>query len=177
VDYPHAQLIDVAEREGHEITGRDFAAGRDVQEREAGLAAEALGAFEPRHAGDLRHRGISGGAEIVRHLLLWVAFLGAAMAAREGKHIRIDIAQRVLPPGLRNIADVLTGMFTTVVCGLLLFASIQFIRTDYGLSTTIPFFNLPIWILELVIPAGYAAVMLRYAAHSVRALVSLVKGV
>ncbi|HVN72095.1 MAG TPA: TRAP transporter small permease subunit [Desulfomonilia bacterium] len=120
--------------------------------------------------------GISGGAEMVRHLLLWVAFLGAAIAAREGKHIKIDIAQRILPPRPKNFVEILTGLFTTIVCALLLYASIRFIRADYGLGTTIPFFNLRIWILELVIPLGYGAVTLRYALRSTQAFLKLVKG-
>ena len=121
--------------------------------------------------------GISGGAEIVRHLLLWVAFLGAAIAARERKHIKIDIVQRILPPGPKNFVEMLTGLFTTIVCSLLLYASIQFIRADYGLGTTIPFFNMPVWILELVIPFGYCAVTLRYGIRCAQAFVKLVKGV
>jgi TRAP-type C4-dicarboxylate transport system permease small subunit len=121
--------------------------------------------------------GISGGAEIVRHLLLWVAFIGAAIAAREGKHIKIDIAQRILPWGPKNFVELLTGLFTTIICGLLLYASIQFIRADYGLHTTIPFFNMPVWVLELVIPLGYCAVTLRYGSRCVQAFVNLVKGV
>jgi TRAP-type C4-dicarboxylate transport system permease small subunit len=121
--------------------------------------------------------GISGGAEIVRHLLLWVAFLGAAIAARERKHIKIDIAQRILPPGPKNFVELLTGLFTTIVCGFLLYASIQFIRADYGMGTTIPFFNMPVWVLELVIPLGYCAVTLRYGARCMQSFVKMVKGV
>jgi TRAP-type C4-dicarboxylate transport system permease small subunit len=121
--------------------------------------------------------GISGGAEIVRHLVLWVAFLGAAIAAREEKHIRIDLAQRMLPPGfLKNLANTLTGVFTTLICGILLYASIQFIRTDYGLGTKIPFFNMPVWTLELIIPVGYCAVMIRYGVRTGQTFVKFLKG-
>ena len=120
--------------------------------------------------------GLSGGAEIVRHMLLWVAFLGAAIAAREGKHIRIDIAQRILPEGPNNILEIITGLFTTAVCSILLYASIVFIRNEYELGTTIPFFNMPVWVLELVIPLGYAAVTLRYLARSIQAAMRLARG-
>lgn len=114
--------------------------------------------------------GISGGAEIVRHLVLWVAFIGAAIAAREKKHIKIDIAQRMLPFRLRCLAEVLTDLFTIIICGILLYASIQFVRSDYEVATTIPFFDIPIWILELVIPLGYGAVMLRYFTNCLQSL-------
>jgi TRAP-type C4-dicarboxylate transport system permease small subunit len=120
--------------------------------------------------------GIIGGAEVVRHLVLWVAFLGAGIAAREGKHIRIDVIYRILPFGLKHFAEILTGLFTTIVCGILLYASIQFIRTDYSLGTSIAFFNLPVWIFEVVIPIGYGIVTVRYAAQSIGSFLKILKG-
>lgn len=120
--------------------------------------------------------GVSGGAEIVRHLVLWVAFLGAGIAARERKHIKIDIAQRMLSYRLRHLSEVVTDLFATVVCGILLYASIQFVISDYGTGTTIAFFDLPIWMLELVIPLGYLAVTVRYSLYTLESLVKLVKG-
>ena len=34
--------------------------------------------------------------------MIWVAFIGAGLAAREGKHIRIDVAYRMLPDGMKR---------------------------------------------------------------------------
>jgi len=121
--------------------------------------------------------GMSGGAEIVRHMLLWVAFLGAAIAAREGKHIRIDLAQRILPHGPKKVVEVITSLFTAIVCVLLFYASVQFIRNEYEMGTIIPFFNMKVWILELVIPVGYCAVTLRYLARCAQSFRQLVKGI
>jgi len=117
--------------------------------------------------------GIMGGAEMVRHLVLWVAFLGAGIAARERKHIKIDLVQRIFRTGLtRRLSDVITDLFTTAVCGVLLYASVQFVITDCSSETVIPFFSwsIPVWILELVIPIGYAAVTLRYSLYSFESL-------
>jgi TRAP-type C4-dicarboxylate transport system permease small subunit len=119
--------------------------------------------------------GMSGGAEIVRHMLLWVAFLGAAIAAREGKHIRIDIAQRILKKGPKNVVEVITSLFTAIVCVMLFYASIQFIRNEYEMGTIIPFFNMKVWVLELVIPVGYCAVALRYLARCIQSFMQLAK--
>lgn len=120
--------------------------------------------------------GITGGAEIVRHLVLWVAFIGAGIAAREAKHIKIDVAYRILPTSLKRLTEVLTGLFTVVVCGILLYASIGFVAVDLSSGTTIAFFDMPVWTLEVIIPLGYLAVMLRYAARCGRSLVKLLKG-
>jgi TRAP-type C4-dicarboxylate transport system permease small subunit len=125
---------------------------------------------------DFYSTGIPGGAEMVRHLVLWVAFLGAGIAAREGKHIRIDVIYRVLTPSLKHVAEILTGLFTMVICGILLYASIQFVRNDYALGTAIAFFNMPVWIFEVVIPLGYGIVTIRYGAQSVESFLKLLRG-
>jgi TRAP-type C4-dicarboxylate transport system permease small subunit len=122
--------------------------------------------------------GVSGGAEMVRHMVLWVAFLGAGIAARERKHIKIDIFQRIFHTGvLRNLSEFMAELFTTGICSILLYASIQFVINDYTSETIIPFLSLciPIWILELIIPIGYAAVTLRYAAYTIQSLLKVVK--
>ena len=118
---------------------------------------------------DVFSTGISGGAEIVRHMVLWIAFIGAGLAAREGKHIRIDIAYRVLPDGMKRLAETLTSLFTTTMCGILLYASIVFIQVDYSTGTSILFYkvHIPVWTLETVIPVGYCAVMLRYSLRCI----------
>ncbi|MGC9324379.1 MAG: TRAP transporter small permease [Desulfomonilia bacterium] len=111
--------------------------------------------------------GIMGGAEIVRHLVLWVAFIGAGLAAREGKHIRIDLAGRLLPLRLREICELITGIFSVIICCILVYASINFVLVDYHTGTTIAFLEFPVWILAVIIPVGYLAVTLRFALRCV----------
>jgi len=120
--------------------------------------------------------GITGGAEMVRHLVLWIAFLGAAMAAREAKHIRIDIALRILTPRLRMFAEVLTGLFTALVCGILMYAAIQFNIMEYHSGTVIAFFDTPVWLLELIIPAGYLIVMIWFAIRCGESFWKFIRG-
>lgn len=120
--------------------------------------------------------GIMGGAEVVRHLVLWVAFLGAGVAAREGKHIRIDIAGRLLSPRFKCGTDVLTGLFSVGVCAVLVYASMDFLLMDYEARMTIPFFNMPAWVLELIIPLGYLVITARFALRTIRSLVWFIQG-
>lgn len=120
--------------------------------------------------------GIMGGAEIVRHLVLWVAFLGAGVAAREGKHIRIDIAGRLLSPRSKCGADVLTGLFSVAICAILAYASVNFLLVDYDAQMSIPFFGLPIWVLELIIPIGYLVIAARFGLRTARSLVWFIQG-
>jgi len=118
--------------------------------------------------------GIMGGAEIVRHLVLWVAFLGAGLAARDGKHIKIEIAQHMLPARWRRIFEVITGIFSVIVCGILVYASINFVYVDYQGGGVIAFYKTPAWILQVIIPIGYVVVALRFALRCVKSIRSLI---
>jgi len=60
--------------------------------------------------------GIVGSDSLVKHLVLWVGFLGAGLATREKSHIRIDIASKVLPPKARAIAQIFVDVFSITVC-------------------------------------------------------------
>ena len=120
--------------------------------------------------------GIIGGAEIVRHLVLWVAFLGAMLAAREDKHIRIELAGHIITGKLRQIFDVLTGVFSVFICSILTYASIIFVSIDYQGHTVIAFLNTPVWILQVIIPIGYLCVTLRFAIHCIAKAGTLVRG-
>ena len=117
-----------------------------------------------------------GGAEMVRHLVLWVAFLGAGLAARDGKHIRIEIARHILPARLRRIFEVLTCIFSVCVCSILVYASIIFVGVDYRGGGTIAFFNTPVWILQMIIPIGYTAVTLRFLMQCIENVHALLRG-
>ncbi len=127
---------------------------------------------------DVFSTGITGGSEAVRHMVLWVAFIGAGLAAREGRHIRIDALQRVLPVKTRTVLDIVTSVFTMAVCAVLMAASVGFIRVDHETSTSILFHSVrvPVWILETVIPLGYAMVLARYLIRSALQVRSLLGG-
>jgi TRAP-type C4-dicarboxylate transport system permease small subunit len=120
--------------------------------------------------------GITGGAEMVRHLVLWIAFLGAAMAARDAKHIRIDAALWILTPRWRMFAEALTGLFTALVCGILMYAAIQFNIMDYHSGTVIAFFDTRVWLLELIIPIGYFIVMIWFAVRCGESFWKFIRG-
>ncbi len=120
--------------------------------------------------------GIMGGAEIVRHLVLWVAFLGAGLAARDGKHIKIELAQRMLPARTRRIFSVITCLFSVVVCAVLVYASATFVYFDYQGGGTMAFYNTPVWILQVIIPLGYTVITLRFAARCMEHVRALARG-
>jgi len=116
--------------------------------------------------------GISWGDSLVRYLVVWVGFIGAALAAREGKHISIEVASRwVTGPG-RHYFQVFSSIVSAAVCGCLTYAAAKFIVFEAQMETT-AFFNLPAWIPEIIIPVTFGIMTLRFALHFINELSQL----
>jgi TRAP-type C4-dicarboxylate transport system permease small subunit len=105
--------------------------------------------------------GIDWGDALVRYLVVWVAFIGTAIATREGKHITIDLLSRGLK-GAGNIAvQALSCFFSAVISALLTLAAARFVWFEAQMGGT-TFLNLPVWIPELIMPVAFGLMTLRF---------------
>ena len=116
--------------------------------------------------------GIPWGDPLVRYLVVWVGFIGAALAAREGKHISIEIASRWITGPGRHYFQVLSNLVSAAVCVLLTYAAVKFIVFEAQMGTTV-FFSLPAWIPEIVIPVTFGIMALRFALRFIDELIEL----
>lgn len=121
------------------------------------------------------HSGIAGGDSIVRHLVLWLAFLGAGLAARNGAHVRIDVASRIVPKKWERVVKITVDIFSIVVCSILVFASYKFVSVEYEGQGVIPFLNTPVWLIQIIIPLGYLIITLRFASRAITNITKIVK--
>ena len=118
--------------------------------------------------------GMSWGDSLVRYLVLWVGFIGAALAAREGKHITIDVFSRWVPGTGPVIILLITHMFSTLVCTILAYAAVRFIRNEAQMGDA-ALLGFPIWLIQIIIPITFALMALRFGSRSYRAFLSLFK--
>jgi len=102
---------------------------------------------------------------VVRHLVMWSALLGAVVAAREHKHIRVDALVRILGPVQRGWSLLLGEVFAAVTCGVLSWISVGFILDErsYG---TVGALDLPTWILQTIFPAAFGAMSCRFGMRA-----------
>jgi TRAP-type C4-dicarboxylate transport system permease small subunit len=56
---------------------------------------------------------------LVRHMVLWIALLGASVATRENRHITIDIISGRVPPAYYSWIQGAIQLFSALVCLLL----------------------------------------------------------
>src|SRR5216117_2178248 len=102
-------------------------------------------------------RGIPGSGPIVQHLTLWVGFLGAAIAAREGKLLALATGTLIPPGAGRRAADVLGAAFGACAAVVLAWGGWQLAMSEREASTTIGA-DIPAWVAQLVLPAAFALI-------------------
>jgi C4-dicarboxylate transporter, DctM subunit len=106
------------------------------------------------------HTGIRNSTEYTHHLVLILAFLGAAITARENKHLSLTLNLKFKPEILARIRLV-TAVLNTTFCTAFAWCSLSFLLNAFDASEKISIFPLR-WI-AMVMPLGYALMALRFA--------------
>jgi TRAP-type C4-dicarboxylate transport system permease small subunit len=106
---------------------------------------------------------------VLRHLLLWLGFLGAAIATSENRHINIDALRRFFSKRMRSAVEVLTNSFAAVICFMLSSASWTFVQGEIADRRTL-FGDIPSWYAQVIIPVGFGLLVVHFA---IRALMQL----
>lgn len=116
----------------------------------------------------LIHAGLDGGDAIVKHLVLIVGMLGAAMAAREGRLITLSNLEETLLHGRVQSASHIFSSATSVSISLLLgVAALQFVKSEREFPAILAY-GVPVWWIELALPIGFALIAWRIAYRSHR---------
>jgi len=131
------------------------------------LSVMILMAFGQVLLRNLFHTGIEWGDVLLRHLVLWIGFLGAIIATGEGRHLKIEFINKLAAERYRKILYVLTNLFAAVVCFYLMGAAIAFVRSEQDSASTL-ILNLPTTYFIIIIPIGYGIISFRFF---VRALI------
>jgi TRAP-type C4-dicarboxylate transport system permease small subunit len=111
--------------------------------------------------------GLAWGDPLVRNLVLWVSFIGAALATKEGKHISIDVVSRWMPPRGKILLQAITDLFSAFICALLTFAALKFIKNEAQMGG-VTFLGIPLWIPEIILPITFGLMALRFSLHSLK---------
>lgn len=105
--------------------------------------------------------GVPGSGPVVQHLTLWIAFVGAALAARERRLLAVATTE-LLPPAWRRAAGLVAGTAAAGVSMLLARGSLDLVLIERQAETTFAL-GIPVWIAQAVIPAGFGAIAVRSA--------------
>jgi C4-dicarboxylate transporter DctM subunit len=109
--------------------------------------------------------GIPAAGPIVQHLVLWVGFLGAAIAAREGRLLSLATGSLVPAGWPRRVAGMTAAAIGGAVSVILALAAVEFVQSERGVGSSFGA-GIPTWVAELVLPIGFTLIALRLAWRS-----------
>jgi len=111
--------------------------------------------------------GIIWADTIVRHLVLWLGFVGAAIATSDERHISIDAFTKFFPERTKHGIAILTSLFAVIVCYFLSAAAWTYVleeRTNGGDLVL----SIPTWVALLIIPSGYLLLAFHFLVKAVQ---------
>ena len=110
---------------------------------------------------NLMDTGILWGDIFLRHLVLWVGFLGASLATRKEKHIKIDVLKRIVSEKYVPYVKIVIDLVAIIICIVLAKAAYIFLLMEKE-DNTILFENIPAWWLQIIIPVGFSLIGFRF---------------
>ena len=113
--------------------------------------------------------GLDWADSLLRNLVLWIGFIGATLATKEGKHINIDVVSRWLPSLGKNIVTLIIHLFSFGIGCLLTYAALKFIKNEVQMAR-MTFLNIPAWIPEMILPVTFGLMTFRFCLRSFKNL-------
>ena len=108
---------------------------------------------------------------LLRYLVLWSGFLGAAVATRMGKHIAIDLISHLVPDLILHWLQIAIQLFSMTICMALTYASIIFVINEASFTSSQTLLGLASWQLNLIFPLSFGLISL----HLLIAVISGIK--
>lgn len=105
--------------------------------------------------------GISWADVFLRHLVLWVAFIGATLTTRYERHINIDILSRFFNKRLNAFRKILINVISGTVCCFLTQASWVFM-IDEKMGGSELFSGISTWYFLTVLPVAFIIITFRF---------------
>jgi TRAP-type C4-dicarboxylate transport system permease small subunit len=102
---------------------------------------------------------------LLRHGVLWVGFLGASLAVREGRHISIDFLPHFLSRSWTGGIRLFVHLVTAGVSGVLAWAAWEFVLLEREFGSSLVF-DVPTWFFQTVLPYSFVVITARFLLFS-----------
>ena len=96
--------------------------------------------------------------ELTQYQMIWVAYLSAGLALREGRHVAVDTLQDLLPAALRRHLRTLLALAMALFLVVLIVLGAQIVAFTWNQET--PMLGLPTGLPYLAVPIGAAGMLL-----------------
>lgn len=111
---------------------------------------------------DIFSGGFAWADPLLRYMVLWAGFLGAAIATKRDKHIAIDVASHLLPVSVSIWLRVVIHFFSGLVCLVLTYASFAFVRDEMVHGGGQVVLGISSWVLSSIFPLAFGLIAVRF---------------
>jgi TRAP-type C4-dicarboxylate transport system permease small subunit len=96
--------------------------------------------------------------ELTQYQMIWITYLGAGLALREGRHVAVDTLQDLLPPSARQV---LRTLVAAAIAAFMLAVTVLGVQiTAFTWNQETPVMNVPAGLPYLGVPIGAAMCLL-----------------
>jgi TRAP-type C4-dicarboxylate transport system permease small subunit len=116
---------------------------------------------------------------LLRHMVLWVGFVGASLATQKDRHINLDIITRFLPKRTTIAIRIAMSLFASTVTAFLAKAGWIFLRSEAASGETLLSFGgmyAPAWWFQVIIPIGFGLLSFRFFLRALEHIADLGAG-
>ena len=113
-------------------------------------------------------RSITGADEVQIYIMVWMAFLGAAVVSWRRNHLRMDVLVRFLPEAIRRGLRFLEIALILVLAGFTVVHSARYAWQMASLGRTSDVGGIPMWIPHSAVVLGFALIAVVAAFDLVR---------
>jgi TRAP-type C4-dicarboxylate transport system permease small subunit len=104
-------------------------------------------------------RSIAGADEIQIYIMVFMAFIGAAVVSWRRQHLRMDVLVRFLPQGLQTGLQLCEILLLVIVAGFTLVQSWRYSAQMFALGRTSDVGGIPMWIPHGAVTLGFALIL------------------
>jgi TRAP-type transport system small permease protein len=103
---------------------------------------------------------LNGVDEVEIYILIWIAFLGAALVTWRGTHLRMDVIIEACPPSVRSIVKWFEMLVMLTVASFVAWNSFKYVERIYALGAVSDIAHIPTWIPHSAIAVSFGLIAL-----------------
>lgn len=114
------------------------------------------------------NRSLAATEEILTGGFVLLTVFGAAIAARRGQHLAVELISDLLPTALRRAVIVIAAVLSVILLGLTVWFTWQLVQNQLSNGMRSYGLGLPLWWYSAALPFGFALVLIRFVQAAIR---------
>jgi len=113
--------------------------------------------------------------ELIKIIVLWLAMVGSIAAARDNRHIRIDVLSHILPDKLVILTRILVDLFAAAVCAVIAWQAWRYLQIEIEWEETV-LIDWPAWMAHAIVPAAFVLISYRFLVSIAAKIYEMFRG-